>query len=61
MILLQSVKPDENIKKIFAGVCIGIVNGLFGAGGGMIAVPILKYMGFERKDAHKNAIAVILP
>ncbi|MBR4123579.1 MAG: sulfite exporter TauE/SafE family protein [Clostridia bacterium] len=40
---------------------IGVVNGLFGAGGGMIAVPLLKKMGFEQKSAHCNAVAVILP
>ncbi len=45
---------------VFGGV-IGVVNGLFGAGGGMIAVPLLKKMGFEQKEAHANAVAVILP
>ncbi len=40
---------------------IGLVNGTFGAGGGMIAVPALKKLGFEQKSAQENAIAVILP
>ena len=43
------------------GVLIGIVNGLLGAGGGMIAVPVLKKTGMEQKQAHANAVAVILP
>lgn len=43
------------------GLGIGIVNGLLGAGGGMIAVPILKKMGLSQKEAHANAVAVILP
>ena len=37
------------------------VNGLLGAGGGMIAVPLLQRLGLERKQAHANAVAVILP
>ena len=43
------------------GFLIGIINGLLGAGGGMIAVPALKKLGMEQKDAHRNAVAVILP
>ena len=39
----------------------GFINGLLGAGGGMITVPLLKKMGFEQKGAQQNAIAVILP
>ena len=42
-------------------MAIGAINGLFGAGGGMLAVPFLKSQGFEQKAAHKNAVAVILP
>ena len=43
------------------GLLIGAVNGLLGAGGGMLTVPILKKTGFDQKSAHKNAVAVILP
>ena len=43
------------------GSIIGFINGIFGAGGGMIAVPFLIKKGFEQKDAQRNAIAVILP
>jgi uncharacterized membrane protein YfcA len=53
----------KEIKKGFAaaGLLIGIVNALFGAGGGIVAVPILKKYGLEKKEAHANAVAVILP
>lgn len=51
----------KKITPLIFGVIIGAVNGLFGAGGGMIAVPLLKKMGFEQKSAHCNAVAVILP
>ncbi|MBR7132931.1 MAG: sulfite exporter TauE/SafE family protein [Clostridia bacterium] len=44
-----------------AGLAIGVVNGLLGAGGGMIAVPLLKKMGLEQREAHANAVAIILP
>ena len=51
-------------KKILTAVCgifIGFINGLLGAGGGMLAVPILKKFGLSQREAHENAIAVILP
>lgn len=50
-----------SLKSFFCGAAIGVINGLFGAGGGMLAVPFLKSQGFEQKEAHKNAVAVILP
>ena len=43
------------------GALTGIVNGLLGAGGGMIAVPSLRKLGLDKKEAHANAVAVILP
>ena len=51
----------RNIKTALLGVAIGVVNGLFGAGGGIIAVPFLNRLGFEKKEAHANAVATILP
>lgn len=48
-------------KKLSGGVVIGIVNGLFGAGGGIIAVPILGRSGMDDKTAHASSVAVILP
>ena len=49
------------LKPTLFGVGVGIVNGVFGAGGGMLAVPLLKKSGLEQKAAHANAVAVILP
>lgn len=48
-------------KNFLLGALIGGVNGFFGAGGGMICVPLLIKMGMERKIAHANAVAVIFP
>ena len=51
---------SKTLTAIF-GVCIGLVNGILGAGGGMLAVPMLKKIGFSQKESHTNAIAIILP
>lgn len=51
----------KKIITLLSGFAIGIINGLLGAGGGMLAVPVLKKMGCDQKDAHRNAIAIILP
>lgn len=48
------------IKPAFSGLAVGLVNGVFGAGGGMLAVPLLKKRT-RPKSAHANAVAVILP
>lgn len=49
-------------KLIIMGIFTGFCNGLFGSGGGMIAVPALeKYAGLKPKMAHATAIGVILP
>ena len=57
----MKILKKENLISAVSGLAIGAVNGLFGAGGGMLAVPFLKKLGFEQKSAHANAVAVILP
>lgn len=59
VIFLKNIK--KYVKPLFFGTTIGFVNGIFGAGGGMLAVPLLKKSGLDQKSAHSNAIAVILP
>ena len=50
------------VKRITAGILTGAVNGLFGGGGGMVAVPLLNGMcNFEDKQAHATAIFIIAP
>ena len=50
------------VKQATAGVLTGAVNGIFGGGGGMVAVPLLsKMLGYEDKEAHATAIFVIAP
>lgn len=47
--------------KLFAGIIIGAVNVILGAGGGMLTVPLYNKMGMEQKDSQINAVATILP
>ncbi|MBQ8830696.1 MAG: sulfite exporter TauE/SafE family protein [Oscillospiraceae bacterium] len=50
------------IKCAIIGAAAGIVNGIFGAGGGMILVPLLsKWAGLDYKSALATSVAVILP
>lgn len=58
-VFLKNIK--QNLKSASFGVAVGLVNGVFGAGGGMLAVPLLKKCGLDQKSAHANAVAVILP
>ena len=50
------------IKFILIGLATGMANGLFGSGGGTIAVPaMVLLLDEEEHRAHATAIAVILP
>lgn len=41
------------------GFGVGLVNGLLGAGGGMLAVPLLSASGVDEKKSHATSVAVI--
>ena len=59
---MGAVTGKKSIKRILAGLFTGIINGLFGGGGGMVAVPLMKNMlGYDEKRAHATAILVIAP
>lgn len=52
----------KNFKSALSGLLTGAVNGLFGGGGGMVAVPLLKnLLGYNEKKSHATAILVIAP
>ena len=51
----------KKLNLIAGGFFVGIVNALFGAGGGMIAVPLLTKNGLSQKEAQATAVSVILP
>ena len=55
-------KVNKNFVLISAGLLIGFINGFLGSGGGMIAVPLLRYvLKLSVKESHATAIFVILP
>lgn len=56
-------KPiSKYLKYVLIGTITGVANGLFGSGGGTIAVPaMVHFLGAEEHKAHATAIAVILP
>ena len=54
-------KKDKLGPWICGGVA-GIVNGLFGAGGGMVLIPLLtKLTDVEEKEAFACSVGIILP
>ena len=55
------MKKPAHFKKVVLGTAIGFINALLGAGGGMLAVPLLQKTGLNEKQAHATAILVILP
>ncbi len=43
------------------GLAAGLINGLLGSGGGMIAVPVLERSGVKANRAHATSVAIMLP
>ncbi|KNF09247.1 putative permease [Gottschalkia purinilytica] len=49
-------------KMLAIGLIAGIVNGLFGSGGGTIVVPAMVFLlGMDEHKSHATAISIILP
>lgn len=49
-------------KIALAGIAAGAINGLFGAGGGMVMVPALALTGeFQEEEIFPASISIILP
>lgn len=52
----------KKLGPYFAGGAAGIINGLFGAGGGMILLPLLeKTTDLKEKERFACAVCIILP
>lgn len=54
-------KGVTRLITLVGGFCAGFFNGLFGAGGGMLAVPALELSGLEVEKSHATSVALILP
>ncbi len=52
----------SKIKIALAGLAAGAINGLFGAGGGMVMVPALALTGeFQETEIFPASVSIILP
>ena len=59
---MSKKKKKQNLLLILSGIFTGAVNGVFGGGGGMIAVPLLNSLLKKPTNvSHATAILVILP
>ena len=59
--LLHNKKGDCMFKLILTGIVSGFINGLFGAGGGVISVLALTmFLKTEKKKAHATTVMAIL-
>ena len=48
-------------KPAVVGFFAGVLNGLLGAGGGIVVVPLLQKIGLTPDKSHATSIAIILP
>ena len=53
---------SHNIRLSAAGSAAGLINGLFGAGGGMVLVPLLgTKAGIAESECFSSSVAIITP
>ncbi len=58
----KKIAARETVKLLAIGAAAGAANGLFGAGGGLIAVPLLVgWLGLPEKDAYATSLAIMMP
>lgn len=52
----------KTLSMAVCGICAGAVNGLFGAGGGMVLVPLLMWLtSLHDNDVFPASVCIILP
>ena len=47
------------VKYMLIGAVSGVINGLFGSGGGLAAVPLLEKSGMDVKKSHATSVVII--
>ncbi len=52
-------KTGDIMNKFLKGLLCGGMNGFFGSGGGVIAVPVLEHDGCSPQQAHASSVALI--
>jgi hypothetical protein len=49
----------KTITKLTIGLTAGLLNGLFGSGGGVVAVPLLERSKIEQRKCHATSVVLI--
>ena len=56
------MKRSSNLKTALCGFCAGSVTGLFGAGGGMVLIPLLSRLtDLGEQSLFPSSVCIILP
>jgi uncharacterized membrane protein YfcA len=55
------MKLRKKLHSLLAGLAAGAVNGLFGAGGGMVLVPMLRNSDLEPDEVFSSSLFIIFP
>ena len=56
-----AAKDKKNRWAAVGGAAAGLINGLLGSAGGLLAVPTLRRSGLDTKESHATSVAIILP
>ena len=54
-------KKKKALLRVLLGGCAGLINGLFGGGGGTAAVPLLRRSGLSQQEAGATSLGIIWP
>ena len=58
--VMANQKVLKNLKLIFVGILSGVVNGFFGAGAGLLLVPLMTYVGgLDSRKSHATTLACV--